>query len=281
MRLRRKFLPRALRDIACFLMMMIFIPITFVFELTVVLPEFHDTNGKIYLLTCLFGIFLLFNLKANMLACMLVDTSARTVVLMPPTHERQRQYWRYCSVCEMLAPPRSWHCNICDTCILKRDHHCGFTGSCIGHQNHRYFVFFVLYLAIGATYAAIYNSIYFWWLHSEIYVNWLTAIKIIFPMLMLCLDVSWQNFYLLIYMLNIVTSAYSIVLIAYHGPFIIRGAKDCERDAKRYDLGLRRNLEMVLGKRMHMTWISPFIQSDLPHDGIHWENVIDETEKRR
>ncbi|XP_011192711.2 probable palmitoyltransferase ZDHHC24 [Zeugodacus cucurbitae] len=281
MRLRRTFLPRSLRDIGCFLIMMTFIPIAFVFELTVVLPEFHATNGIVYFLTCLFGIFLLFNLMANMLACMLVDTSARTVVLMPPTNERQRQYWRYCSVCEMLAPPRSWHCNICDTCILKRDHHCSFTGSCIGHQNQRYFVFFVLYLAIGATYAAIYNSIYFWWLHSETYVNWLTAIKIVFPMFMFCIDVSRQNFYLLIYMLNIITSAYSIVLIAYHAPFILRGGKECEREPKRYDLGVRRNLEMVLGKRMNMTWISPFIQSDLPHDGIHWENVIDETEKRR
>ncbi|XP_004535884.1 probable palmitoyltransferase ZDHHC24 [Ceratitis capitata] len=281
MRLRRKFLPRSLRDIGCFLIMFTFIPITFVFEVAVVLPDFHEKNGIIYIFTCLLGLFLVFNLKANMLACMLIDTSARTVVFTPPINDHQRKYWRYCSVCEMLAPPRSWHCNTCDTCILKRDHHCSFTGSCIGHQNHRYFVFFLLYLAIGATYATVYNSIYFWWLHAETYVNWFTLIKIVFPMFMLCFDMSWQNFYLLIYMLNIIASAYSMVLIAYHAPYILRGAKDCERHASLYDLGIRRNLEMVLGKRMRVAWLTPFVRSDLPHDGIHWENVIDDTEKRR
>ncbi|XP_054738440.1 probable palmitoyltransferase ZDHHC24 isoform X1 [Anastrepha obliqua] len=281
MRLRRKFFPRSLRDIGCFLMMFIFIPITFVFEITVVLPDFHDQSSAIYILTCLLGLFLLFNLQANMLACMLVDTSARTVLLTPPSNERQRQYWRYCSVCEMLAPPRSWHCSICDTCILKRDHHCSFTGSCIGHKNHRYFVFFLLYLVIGATYATIYNSIYFWWLHAATYVNWLTLVKIVFPMFMLCFDVSWQNFYLLIYMLNVIASAYSMVLIAYHTPYIMRGAKDCEKHAQRYDQGVRRNLVTVLGKRMKLAWLSPFVESELPHDGVHWENVMDDTEKHR
>ncbi|XP_067630376.1 probable palmitoyltransferase ZDHHC24 [Eurosta solidaginis] len=281
MRLKRKFLPHSLRDIVCCLLMFTFIPITFIFEMTVVLPDFHDTSSLIYIIYCILGLFVLFNLKANMLACMLVDTSVRSILLRPPTNELQRMYWRYCSACEMLAPPRSWHCIACDTCILKRDHHCGFTGSCIGHNNHRYFVFFLVYLAIGATAATIYNSLYFWWLHADVYVSWWTLIKIVFPMFMLCFDLSWQCFYLLIYMLNLIASIYSIVLIAFHTPYILRGAKECEKHEQRYDLGMRRNLEMVLGKRMKIAWLSPFVKSELPHDGIHWENIIDETEKQR
>ncbi|XP_055837039.1 probable palmitoyltransferase ZDHHC24 [Episyrphus balteatus] len=281
MRLRKNFLPRTLADIWCFLLIATFIPITFVFELTIVLPEFHDFGGLFYWITLIAGVFLIMNIKGNMLACMLVDTSIKNEILIPPTDPDERKLWRMCSVCETMAPPRSWHCNTCKTCILKRDHHCFFTGCCVGHRNHRYFLMFLIFLIIGSLYTTIYNSIYLWYLHTETYANYFTLFKMVFPMLMFTVDSSWTNFYLLIYELNVIAFAYSLVLFVYHGQIILRGGVIHERSACKYDLGWKKNLEMVLGTKMHKVWLSPFVESPLPHDGINWQGFLKQTPKNR
>ncbi|XP_055921897.1 probable palmitoyltransferase ZDHHC24 [Eupeodes corollae] len=281
MRLRKNFLPRTFADIGCFLLIATFIPITFVFELAVVLPEFHEFGGLFYWITLVAGVFLIMNIKGNMLACMLVDTSIKNEMLIPPTDDDLRKMWRMCSVCETMAPPRSWHCSTCKTCILKRDHHCFFTGCCVGHRNHRYFLMFLIFLMIGSLYTTVYNSVYLWWLHAETYANFFTLFKMVFPMLMFTVDSSWTNFYLLIYELNVIAFAYSLVLIVYHGQIVLRGGVIHEKGACKYDLGWKKNLEMVLGTRMKMVWMSPFVESPLPHDGINWEGFLKTTQKNR
>ncbi|XP_037957000.1 probable palmitoyltransferase ZDHHC24 isoform X2 [Teleopsis dalmanni] len=279
--LRRNILPTKITDIACFFLIATFIPITFFFEVLVVIPEFHAEGSSIYILTWCAGLFLLFNILSNMFACMLVDTSIKHAILKPPTNAEHLKYWSLCSECETVVPPRSWHCHSCKTCILKRDHHCLFTGYCIGHHNHRYFIYFLIYLVIGSAYTTCYNSVYFWWLHADTYANASTILKIILPMFMLTFNYSWANFYLLIYVLNIITFAFSLVLLIYHIPSILKGAVAYERTSPKYDLGWKQNLEMVLGKRMHLVWISPFIYSPLPHDGIHWETILQQSVKNR
>ncbi|PVV05337.1 hypothetical protein BB560_000147 [Smittium megazygosporum] len=51
---------------------------------------------------------------------------------------------RYCKVCEITCPPRSYHCNMCNHCIMGYDHHCILTHKCIGIRNERYLYGFCL-----------------------------------------------------------------------------------------------------------------------------------------
>lgn len=191
-------------------------------------------------------------------------------ILKPPQDLEQLSQWHMCDCCQALVPPRSWHCEICDVCVLKRDHHCRFTGCCIGHHNYRYFFFFLVYLSLGSLFSVITSSIYIWYLHFDTYWSLSTLVTVLFPMLSFVLYASWESFYMLIYALNLLAFGMSTLLLIYHSPIYTRGAVMKQRRSTNYDLGLRQNAEMVLGKRMHLTWLSPFVHSELPHDGINW-----------
>ena len=52
-------------------------------------------------------------------------------------------------------PERSHHCKLCEKQILRRDHHCFFMTVCVGFHNHKHFIFFCLYMMIGALYAVV------------------------------------------------------------------------------------------------------------------------------
>ncbi len=56
---------------------------------------------------------------------------------------------RRCDRCSSLKPSRTHHCSVCGTCQLKMDHHCPWVANCVGHNNHKYFVLFVLYGCLG------------------------------------------------------------------------------------------------------------------------------------
>ncbi|KAI8037604.1 hypothetical protein M5D96_009765, partial [Drosophila gunungcola] len=162
--------------------------------------RFHEPGGFFHTFTFLMAMFLVFNIKGNMIACMMIDTSVEVKKVEPPPDHLD---WRECSECQRLAPPRSWHCKICKACVLKRDHHCLYTGCCIGLRNHRFFMGFIFYLFVGAVYALVYNSIFMWIIHGHIYCNWLTLLKLTCPMLLLVTGSFWSNMYLLFYSLNV------------------------------------------------------------------------------
>lgn len=279
--LRRNFLPHILPDISATLFLSVCVAITFWFELFVVVPEFHAPGSLAYNLTFAAAVFLLLNVKGNMLAVMLIDTSIKGRILTPPEDPEQKKQWRLCSVCETMAPPRSWHCNTCKTCILKRDHHCLFTGCCIGHHNHRYFMMLVLFLFIGSTYASFYNHYFIWYHHAKMYKSYWTVLKLVMPLFMLTLDTTSGNFYLAIFELNLLAIAISGMLLIYHGKIILKGGVVHERRKPMYNLGWKQNLKIVFGERWYLVWILPFIESKLPHDGIHWEKVGSNSAKNR
>lgn len=181
--------------------------------------------------------------------------------------------WHNCKTCQKLAPPRSWHCSICKTCILKRDHHCLFVGCCVGHKNHRYFIMFIVYLFIGATYAFVYNSLYVWIVRGNVFYNWFSLLRMSCPLLMIISGSMMHNLILIYYNLNILAVAYSTTLLIYHVPVIFKGGVCYEKEKNYpYNMGCwKRNLRTVFGKRMHLVWISPLLQSDLPNDGICWQ----------
>lgn len=59
---------------------------------------------------------------------------------------------RFCQKCNAHKPARAHHCRVCDKCILKMDHHCPWINNCVGHNNHKYFLLFLIYAALGITY---------------------------------------------------------------------------------------------------------------------------------
>ncbi|XP_058815230.1 probable palmitoyltransferase ZDHHC24 [Topomyia yanbarensis] len=286
MRIRKRFLPRTISDGIATGFMTAIIPITFWFEVYVVIPGVHGIDSIYNWIHLGPALFLLFNISANMLATIMCETGCGTEIVNVPTNVnitsgQGSKTWHVCSTCEAVAPPRSWHCNTCGTCVLKRDHHCVFTGCCIGHKNHRYFILFVLHLFIATLYASILNNYFIWFVRGEDFRNWTSLVKIAFPLAMLVVDTSTKQYYLLVYLINMVGMFMTGVLLIYHGRLILSGTVVHERNFHDYNLGWLENIRMVLGKRWYLTWLSPFLQSELPHNGIDWDFIQKEAAKTK
>lgn len=127
MKLRRNILPKAIDDIGATLFLTTIVPLTFWFEVWVVVPDVIDSNSICYYIHCFIGAFIVFNILSNMLAVMVHNTSIIGRKIVQPADANPR-LWKFCAICETITPPRSWHCSTCQVCILKRDHHCTFTG---------------------------------------------------------------------------------------------------------------------------------------------------------
>ncbi|XP_971372.2 probable palmitoyltransferase ZDHHC24 [Tribolium castaneum] len=267
MLLRKNVLPRTLSDTLVTLFTLCIIPTVYYFELFVVLPHFYAQWDAWYTFHFVSGTFILFNLCSNYVAIVLCDTSIRGRLL--PT--AMGPHCRFCAVCECIAPPRSWHCSTCNVCILKRDHHCMFTSCCIGHHNLRYFIVFVFYMFVATVYASYYNL--FFVLEFAEFGTLESIIKLVFPLATLFVDYSRNQMYLFLVLIVLIGGVFTGVLLYFHGDLILRGVVTHERNQKLglYDLGRRKNLEGVLGDRWCLVWLSPFVESRLPQDGVHWD----------
>lgn len=151
-------------------------------------------------------------------------------------------------------------------------------GCCIGHHNHRYFIMLVAYLFIGTTYACLYNNTFIWIIHGDIFTASATLLKIIFPLAMLAYELSITQFYFLVYLINMIGCFFTGFLLLYHGKVILDGRVTHEL-SNQFNVGWKENIRMVLGKRWYLTWVSPFVESTLPHDGIHWDKILEESIK--
>lgn len=131
----------------------------------------------------------------------------------------------------------------------------------------------LFYLLIGTVYSSILNSYYVWFLHAERFRGSITLLKMAFPLAMLVLNASIEQYCLLIYLINLVGSLFAGFLLYFHTRNLLRGRLTHEKN-KQFNFGRIENIRIVLGERWHLTWISPFIRSPLPHDGINWQREI-------
>ncbi|OZJ03708.1 hypothetical protein BZG36_03308 [Bifiguratus adelaidae] len=67
----------------------------------------------------------------------------------------RNEYTQVCRKCHLPKPERTHHCSVCNACVLKFDHHCPWIHNCVGHYNHRYFLLFLTYVVVSATYFTI------------------------------------------------------------------------------------------------------------------------------
>ena len=60
---------------------------------------------------------------------------------------------KYCRKCQSVKPPQSHHCSTCGRCIGRMDHHCPWVNNCVGFYNQKFFLQFLLYVALGSFHA--------------------------------------------------------------------------------------------------------------------------------
>lgn len=252
----------------CAIFLLCLIGFLFVYELCYVLPQITDPHGIWHKLCWFMGIYTVINILGNWwLGCM-TNTSVDSLVL-------ERQYpvageahlWHYCSTCQKLVPPRSWHCSLCNICILKRDHHCTFFASCIGHKNQRYFLAFLFHLSFGSGQALVYNGI----------LNWTNkAFLVVDPLLLMFQDTTqdadfkWKYTIANLFKLNLFLFGVPLFMFVFQMIMVYRNSTCYKMLDRSYDVGWRRNFDIVLGKRLFWIFFSPMISSPLPTDGTQW-----------
>lgn len=269
MRIRRNIWPKCFKDAIVTGFVFIIIPLIYYFELFIVVPRYYKQWSLIYNFHFFMGTFILFNLCGNLVAIIMCDTSIKGRVLSAELLPN----WRFCSVCETVAPPRSWHCNTCNVCILKRDHHCMFTSCCIGNENHRFFLVFVFYMFAATVYASYYNISFVWDYLS--FGSWMTIFKLILPLATLFLEWTESQLYVFFVIIVLLGGAFTGGLLWFHTDLMLKGAVTHERNKiSKYDSGRDLNIKVVLGEKWYLVWLSPWIESKLPCDGINWDNFV-------
>ena len=277
----KRALPKTAGDIAAFGFMFVMIHFIGFFELLVVLPVIyeHHQGYREYWGHVFSGWFIYFQVMCSLWKTMSVDITSGSLVLPSVL----RPGWKFCAVCEHNAPPRSFHCFVCRKCVLRRDHHCVFTGNCVGHTNIRHFITLLLYLSIASCYCNYLNIDYTWDVLGGL--TWRSVFTMIVPLVSWALGVT-ETFTFGVAFIS-ATSIFGFLLIAaftvYHAMNLYLGQTTYEKthDLRDYDLGWKENVRQVYGINWRYAWLSSFIPSPLPCNGIDYpkrlkyENVKD------
>lgn len=122
--------------------------------LTTVLPSTIRTNfftnvtfGAFYGLTTYFYFFTMSSDPGFVSKS--ASRSASRAVIDELMEARQFGETHFCVNCMARKPLRSKHCKRCDRCVAKIDHHCPWVNNCVANNNHRHFVFYVLFMELG------------------------------------------------------------------------------------------------------------------------------------
>lgn len=250
------------------------LPAIYIFELSIAVPAYYaqDVDSWWPCIHNIVGTYVMFNLLGNLIGAIFVDTSFKKTAANSP--QVTKEGWHFCSVCEIQAPPRTWHCNVCNVCVLKREHHCGFTGCCIGFYNFRFFFYFLLYLFVSTIYATYFTHSFLWSSVDE--TNFTHIIRILIPLSIIFfgIDTSWTQVYIFYYSVTIIGLGFSGVMLyqQFHVLFHNQTSYDRNKSNSTYNHNLKTNIRDSLGTRWYLTWISPFLESPLPHRGTEWQH---------
>lgn len=69
-------------------------------------------------------------------------------------------WYKLCSTCGTMRPPRSTHCNDCNNCVERFDHHCPWIGNCVGKRNYLSFYIFLLLLNLMTFYLIAFSILH-------------------------------------------------------------------------------------------------------------------------
>ncbi|KAF9454208.1 palmitoyltransferase PFA4 [Macrolepiota fuliginosa MF-IS2] len=201
----------------------------------------------------------------NYYLCIITDPGTVPESWRPDTHTEGYEVKkltgspRYCRMCQKYKPPRSHHCKQCNRCVLRMDHHCPWINNCVGHFNHGHFIRFLFYVDIACSYHLM-----------------MVTRRVLDAMNSPYWDGPSNTEFIFI-ILNYVTSAPVLLAVGgfsiYHFNALLGNTTTIERWEKDkaatmvrkgkisevrfpYDLGRRRNINSVLGKRPLM-WCCP------------------------
>lgn len=286
LKLRQNFLPKLISEFISLGFVFFILPAIYIFEISVAIPAYYaqDIDSWWPCIHSILGTYVMFNLLGNLIGVIFVDTGFKGAIVDPV--KVAKEGWHFCSVCEKNAPPRTWHCNVCNSCILKREHHCGFTGCCVGFYNFRFFYYFLLYLFISSIYATFFNHVFIWSLIGE--ANWTHIVRIVMPLSVIFfgIDTSWTQIYMFYYSVTIIGCGFSGVMLYQQCYVLFRNQTSYDRNKSNpaYNCDLKKNIQDSLGSRWYLTWISPFLDSPLPHQGMVWQqnpNILKEISKSK
>ncbi len=100
------------------------------------------------------GFFLLYSIAFNYF--MAVTTAAGTPSIhLADSEEVTDEHHRQCKKCNFAKPGRTHHCSVCKSCVMRMDHHCPWLANCVGYRNYRYFVCFLIWVAVTTSYVAL------------------------------------------------------------------------------------------------------------------------------
>lgn len=115
-----------------------------------------------------------------------------------------------------------------------------------------------------------------YYVYSEVTIQFSDLIAVLIPIQLIVVGfhLTVGQIFVLLTTLNLVAVSMSTLLLVYHLGKVRRGLVCHEKPDNSYNSGLIRNLETVFGEKWYITWISPFIESKLPHNGFDWQNHI-------
>ncbi|XP_069596666.1 probable palmitoyltransferase ZDHHC24 [Ranitomeya imitator] len=216
--------------------------------------------------------YLLFNVVGNMVKFVQSNSTIKGVFL-----ERGSlgQGWLYCYGCQTHIPPRCHHCYNCNVCVLRRDHHCTLLGTCVGYSNYRYFFCALLNGLLALLLATVLNA--------EIFMNLLhqgfsfhSLFLLLLPWMMFITGHVSGSAFVFAFIADtcVVGFLFCLAFFVLHCFILYRGSTTKEwfsGNDRDYDQGWKKNARKFLGERWYLVWLSPWLQSRLPGDGIHFE----------
>lgn len=188
---------------------------------------------------------------------------------------------RWCKHCHIFKPDRTHHCRSCARCIPKEDHHCPWFNQCIGLENHKFFSQFLCYAA-GYCLFVFVTSIGPLWeeFQSVNQHNTIDGIKdflteLSFHHIFLCISSFIFSIVMILFasshiylLLHNTTTLESIIADSSSQGLSVKDPTTgrviqvfTDRGKWIWDLGYKRNWEMVMGTKL-WEWVFPVVNQN-------------------